>query len=227
MRSRVQIAPSILAADFAHLADHIQAVERGGAGLLHLDVMDGHFVPNLTIGPPLVVSVRKVTALPLDCHLMIADPDAYIRAFAEAGADMISVHQEACNHLDCTLNTIRGLGVSPGVVINPATPVATLSEVLEIVDYVLVMSVNPGFGGQEFIPRTLGKVRQLALERDARGLDFRIEIDGGVTADNVFEVVRAGVDIVVAGSSVFRTQDPAAAVEELLKRAGSATLTQI
>ena len=227
MRLRVDIAPSILSADFAHLADQIRAVERGGATLLHLDVMDGHFVPNITVGPPVVASLRKVTALPLDCHLMITDPDRYIGAFCEAGADMVSVHQEACRHLDRTLTYIRSCGASAGAVLNPATPVETLSEVLEIADYVLLMSVNPGFGAQEFIPRTLEKVRLLARMREQRGLDFRIEIDGGITPDNVLEVVRAGVDIVVAGSTVFHSEDPAAVVELLLKRAGAATLTQI
>jgi ribulose-phosphate 3-epimerase len=227
LRNRVQIAPSILSADFAHLGDQIRAVERGGASLLHLDVMDGHFVPNITIGPPVVASVRKATALPLDCHLMISEPDRYVRAFADAGADMISVHQEACIHLDRTLAHIRSFGAAAGAVINPATPVETLTEVLECVDYVLVMSVNPGFGGQEFIPRVLDKIRRLARLRDERGLEFLIEIDGGVSPANVLDAVKAGVDIVVAGSSVFHSADPAAAVELLLKRAGAATLSQI
>ena len=227
MRQRVQIAPSILSADFARLAEEIRAVERGGAGLLHLDVMDRHFVPNITIGPPVVASLRKITALPLDCHLMISEPDRYIRAFCDAGAEMISVHQEACIHLDRTLGHIRSCGAMAGAVINPATPVETLSEVLEIVDYVLVMSVNPGFGGQELIPRTLEKVRRLARLREERGLEFRIEMDGGLQPSNVLQAVRAGTDIVVAGASVFHSGDPAAAVEMLLKQAGAATLTQI
>jgi ribulose-phosphate 3-epimerase len=223
----VQIAPSILASDFAHLADQVRAVEHGGAEILHVDVMDGHFVPNITVGPPVVACLRKATRLVLDCHLMISDPDQHVGAFCEAGAGMVSVHQEACVHLDRTLNHIRACGAAPGVVINPATPVETLAEVLAIVDYVLVMSVNPGFGGQEFIPRTLDKIRRLAAIRERQGLDFRIEIDGGVELHNVAEVVRAGVDIVVAGTSVFHTPDPARAMEELLKRAGSATLSQI
>ena len=227
MRHQTEIAPSILSADFARLADQIRAAERGGASLIHLDVMDGHFVPNITIGPPVVASVRKATALPLDCHLMIADPDRYIGAFCDAGADMVSVHQEACRHLDRTLSHIRDCGAVPGVVINPATPVGALDEVLDLVDYVLVMSVNPGFGGQKFIPRTLDKVRRLAAVREDRGLDFRIEIDGGITPENVNEVVRAGVDIVVAGNAIFAGDDPAAAVELLLKRAAAATLYQI
>lgn len=227
MPSRVQIAPSILSADFARLADQIRAVERGGASLLHLDVMDGHFVPNITFGPPVVASIRKVTELPLDCHLMIADPDRYIAAFCEAGADMVSVHQEACIHLDRTLSHIRGCGAQAGVVINPATPVSTLNDVLDVVDFVLVMSVNPGFGGQEFIPRTLDKVRRLTRMREENRLDFRIEIDGGIKPSNVLDAVRAGVDIVVAGASVFHSGDPAAGVEALMRHAEAAALTQI
>ena len=225
--SRVQIAPSILSADFAHLAEQIRAVERGGASLLHLDVMDGHFVPNITIGPPVVAAVRKVTSLPLDCHLMISDPDRYIRAFREAGAGMISVHQEACPHLDRTLGYIRDCGAAAGAVINPATPVETLNEVLESVNYVLVMSVNPGFGGQQFIPHSLDKIGRLARMREERGLEFLIEVDGGIGSDNVLEAVQAGADVIVAGSSVFHSADPAAAVELLLKRAETAMLSKI
>ena len=225
--SRVQIAPSILSADFAHLAEQIRAVERGGASLLHLDVMDGHFVPNITIGPPVVAAVRKVTSLPLDCHLMISDPDRYIRAFCEAGAEMISVHQEACLHLDRTLGYIRDCGAAAGAVINPATPVETLNEVLESVNYVLVMSVNPGFGGQQFIPHSLDKIGRLARMREERGLEFLIEVDGGIGSDNVLEAVQAGADVIVAGSSVFHSADPAAAVELLLKRAETAMLSKI
>ena len=225
--SRVQIAPSILSADFAHLAEQIRAVERGGASLLHLDVMDGHFVPNITIGPPVVAAVRKVTSLPLDCHLMISDPDRYIRAFCEAGAEMISVHQEACPHLDRTLGYIRDCGAAAGAVINPATPVETLNEVLECVNCVLVMSVNPGFGGQQFIPHSLDKIGRLARMREQRGLEFLIEIDGGIGPDNVLEAVQAGADVIVAGSSVFHSADPAAAVELLLKRAETAMLSKI
>jgi ribulose-phosphate 3-epimerase len=227
LRNRVQIAPSILSADFAHLADQIRAVERGGASILHLDVMDGHFVPNITIGPPVVASIRKATALPLDCHLMISEPDRYVSMFCEAGADMVSVHQEACVHLHRTLSHIRACGAAAGVVLNPATPVETLSEVLDGLDYVLLMSVNPGFGGQEFIPRTLDKIGRLAQMREARGLDFRIEIDGGVHPDNILEIVRAGAEWIVAGSVIFQDADPAGMVERLLKRAETATLTQI
>src|SRR5690349_22182147 len=178
--------------------------------------MDGHFVPNLTIGPPVVKSLRKVTKLPLDCHLMIENPDDFIPAFADAGANWISVHQEACRHLDRTLHLIKSHDCLAGVVINPATPVDTLSEVLGIVDYVLVMSVNPGFGAQKFIPSTLQKMRRLAEIRRERGLNFRIEVDGGVALDTVGEVVRAGAEILVAGNAVFGSGDPKKNAEELL-----------
>src|ERR1022692_2013860 len=187
-----EILPSILAADFARLGEQIAQVERGGATMLHLDVMDGHFVPNLTIGPPVVASIRKVTRLTLDVHLMIADPDKYAPMFIDAGADQVSVHQEACKHLDGTLREIQRAGARAGVVINPATPVSTLDEVLGLADYVLVMSVNPGFGGQRFIPYALDKVRRLDAIRRERRLAFPIEIDGGVTKENIGEVVRAG-----------------------------------
>ncbi|MBZ5525848.1 MAG: ribulose-phosphate 3-epimerase, partial [Acidobacteriia bacterium] len=190
----VELAPSILSADFAHLADHVQAAVEGGATLLHVDVMDGHFVPNITIGPPVVASLRKVTRLPLDVHLMIEDPDQYISAFIDAGSDWISVHQEACVHLHRTLGHISSQGIRAGVVINPATPVATLDEVLDMVDHVLIMSVNPGFGGQKFIRSSLKKVQQLVRIRDERKLDFRIEIDGGIGPDTIADAVRAGVE---------------------------------
>src|SRR5215470_10185631 len=176
----IELAPSILSADFAHLADAANSAIQGGASLLHVDVMDGHFVPNITIGPPVVASLRKAVDVPLDCHLMIENPDEYIPAFADAGANWISVHQEATRHLDRSLNLIKSHDCHAGVVINPATPVDVLSEVLDIVDYVLVMSVNPGFGAQKFIPATLHKMRQLAEIRHRRGLNFRIEVDGGV-----------------------------------------------
>src|SRR5437660_5627278 len=171
----IELAPSILSANFARLADDAKAALEGGGTVLHLDVMDGHFVPNVTIGPPVVASLRKATNLPLDCHLMIENPDQYIPAFVDAGADWISVHQEACVHLNRTLELIHHHGAKPGVVINPATPVGTLEEVLEMVHHVLVMSVNPGFGGQKFIPSSLEKVRKLALMRTARNANFRIE----------------------------------------------------
>ena len=223
----IELAPSILASDFAHLADQVQAATAGGGSVLHVDVMDGHFVPNITIGPPVVASLRKVTKLPLDCHLMIENADEYIPAFAEAGANWISVHQEACAHLNRSLHLIRSHGARVGVVINPATPVDTLSEVLDIVDYVLVMSVNPGFGGQKFIPAALKKISRLAELRQARKLDFRIEVDGGVGLDTVQEVVRAGAEILVAGSAVFGSSDPAAAAQKLLKAAREATLLRV
>lgn len=195
--------------------------------MLHLDVMDGHFVPNITLGPVVVSAVRKVTDLHLDVHLMIEDPDRYIEAFAEAGANSISVHQEACRHLDRTLNTIRKLGVMAGVVINPATPVSLLEDVLDVMDYVLVMSVNPGFGGQKFIPRSIDKVRRLAAWRRESGLDYKIQIDGGITLQNVGAVAQAGADWVVAGSSIFGTADPGATVHDMQQRARDAVAVRV
>jgi ribulose-phosphate 3-epimerase len=197
-------------------------VERGGATLLHVDVMDGHFVPNISIGVPVVASLRKATRLPLDVHLMIENPEQYIPLFAEAGADMISVHQEATAHLDRALAMIRDHGCKPGAVINPATPVSMLSEVLGSVDHVLVMSVNPGFGGQKFIPGALEKIRQLKLTRERYNLAFRIEVDGGVGPENVADLVRSGAEILVAGTSIFHTPDPAEAVRAMKQMAGGA-----
>ena len=223
----IELAPSILSADFAHLADQIRAAEEGGAALLHLDVMDGHFVPNLTIGPPVVASVRKTTKLPLDCHLMIDNPDQYVQAFADAGADWISVHQEACIHLHRTVESIKHQGLLAGVVINPATPVATLTDILDVVDYVLVMSVNPGFGGQKFIRHSLVKLAQLATMRTQRGLNFRIEVDGGVALDTVTEVVRAGAEVLVAGNAVFGKGNPKEQAQLLIKAATEATWQQV
>ena len=217
----VEILPSILSADFARLGEQVEALESAGCHMLHVDVMDGHFVPNITIGPPVVASLRKITRLTLDVHLMITDPDRYAPLFIEAGADQVLVHQEACPHLDRTLRMIRSEGARAGVVINPATPVAALDEVLEIADYVLIMSVNPGFGGQEFIPYALDKVRRLSARKRERGLRFPIEIDGGITKDNVAEIVRAGVEWVVAGSSIFHGGKPAAAFEEMRRHAHS------
>src|SRR5258705_7869084 len=207
----VQIVPSILAADFANLATEIERVERGGAGMLHVDIMDGHFVPNLTLGPPVVKAIRRVTRLKLDLHLMITDPDKYAPIFIEAGADQISVQQETCPHLDRTLHMIQSEGAKAGVVINPATPVVMIEEVLEVADFVLVMSVNPGFGGQPFIPRTLDKVRRIKRRRQELGISLPIEIDGGITAENVGDAVRAGCDWLVTGTSIFHTPDPGAA----------------
>ena len=223
----IELAPSILSADFARLGDQVRAAADGGAAVVHVDIMDGHFVPNLTIGPPVVKSLRKVTRLPLDCHLMVENPDEFIPAFADSGADWISVHQEAVRHLDRTLHLIKSHGCRAGVVINPATPVDTLSEVLDIVDYVLVMSVNPGFGGQKFISSTLHKMRALADIRRQRGLAFRIEVDGGVALDTIAEVVRAGAEILVAGNAVFGSGDPTRNVEALLQAANEATLQRV
>ena len=223
----IEIAPSILSADFARLADDANEALRGGATLLHVDVMDGHFVPNITIGPPVVASLRKAVGVPLDCHLMIENPDEFIPAFADAGANWVTVHQEACIHLNRTLNLIRSHGMKPGVAINPATPVQTLGEVLDIVDHVLVMSVNPGFGGQKFIPGALEKARKLATMRNAKGVNFRIEMDGGIDMDTIGAAAKAGVELFVAGSHVFGSGDPARRVEELLRAAQDAVLQRV
>ena len=223
----IELAPSILASDFAHLADQVEQATAGGAAVIHVDVMDGHFVPNLTIGPPVVKSLRKATRLPLDCHLMIENPDQFIGDFAEAGADWISVHQEVCRHLNRTLHLIKSHDCRAGVVINPATPVETLSEVFDIVDYILVMSVNPGFGGQKFIPETLGKVRKLADIRSHRGYSYRIEIDGGIALNTVTEVVQAGAEILVAGNAVFGKGDAKKNASALLEAARSASLQRV
>lgn len=223
----VELAPSILSADFAHLADAVHAVVEGGATVLHVDVMDGHFVPNITIGPPVVASLRKVTNLPFDVHLMIENPDQYIPSFVDAGADWISVHQEACVHLHRTLELIRHHNVNVGVVINPATPVQMLENVLDMVDHVLVMSVNPGFGGQKFIPVALEKTKRLVALRAERRLDFRIEMDGGIARDTVTQAVRAGVEILVAGNAVFGHGNPKENAQALLKLAHEATLQRV
>jgi ribulose-phosphate 3-epimerase len=199
----VELLPSILSADFANLARDVAAAERGGGTVIHVDVMDGHFVPNITLGPPVVKSLRKATSLPLDCHLMIENPNDYIPAFAEAGANWIGVHYEACPHLHRTLELIIDHGVQPGVVLNPATRVEVLEEVLPMLHHVLIMSVNPGFGGQQFIPFTLEKIRKLAAIRKQRGLAFRIEVDGGVAHDTIAQVVQAGAELLVAGNAVF------------------------
>lgn len=194
--------------------------------MLHVDVMDGHFVPNFAIGTPVVESIRKITRLKLDVHLMISDPDRYALEFIRAGADHVLVHQEACLHLDRTLRMIRNEGALAGVVLNPATPVSTLSEVFDLVDHVLVMSVNPGFGGQHFIPNALRKIQALAWKRKELGLSFAIEIDGGVALDNAADIVRAGCDWLVAGTSIFHTPDAAAAFRELERTAREATLAR-
>ncbi len=224
---RIEVAPSILAADFACLERQIRAVESGGASRLHVDVMDGHFVPNLTMGVPVVASLRPVTRLPLEVHLMIERPDQFIEPFAAAGADCIYVHQEATPHLDRVLHQIRERGLEAGVAINPATPVMVLSEVLELVAVVLVMSVNPGFGGQQFIPRAIEKVRQLRQMRARYNGSYRIAVDGGVGPDNTAELVRAGANVLIAGSSIFHRPDPAAAVQQMLDRAREALAVQV
>jgi ribulose-phosphate 3-epimerase len=199
----VQLLPSILSADFARLADEVAAAERGGGTVIHVDIMDGHFVPNITIGPPVVKSLRKATRLPLDCHLMIENPDEYIPAFAEAGANWVSVHYEACRHLHRTLQLIEHHGMKPAVVLNPATRVELIRDILPMLHHVLIMSVNPGFGGQEFIPFALDKIRSLVQLRQEMGLAFKIEVDGGVAHDTVAQVVQAGAELLVAGNAVF------------------------
>lgn len=201
--SVVELAFSILSADFAHLADEIASAERGGGTYVHVDVMDGHFVPNINFGPPTVKAIRPVTKLPLDCHLMIENPDQFIPDFAAAGADILCVQVEACRHLNRTLQLIVDHGMQAAVALNPATPLVMLEEVLDMVHHVLVMSVNPGFGGQKFLPRSVERVALLRQQREARGLNFRIEIDGGIALDTVESVVRAGSDMLVAGSAIF------------------------
>ena len=227
MSRTVELAPSILSANFANLAAHAKLALEGGGTLLHVDIMDGHFVPNITIGPPVVASLRK--ALPdtiFDCHLMIENPDQLIPAFAEAGATWISVHQEACVHLDRTLHLIMDHGCKAGVVINPATPVDTLTDVLGLVHHVLVMSVNPGFGGQKFIKNSLQKMEALTWMRGERGLNYRIEVDGGVAMDTIADVVRSGAELLVAGNAVFGHGDAKQNAQQLLNAARGATLAR-
>jgi ribulose-phosphate 3-epimerase len=223
----VEIVPSILSADFARLAEEIGKVEQAGVRMLHVDVMDGHFVPNLTVGPPVVKSIRKATKLTLDVHLMITDPDRFAPIFIEAGADQVLVHQEACPHLDRTLRLIQSEGARAGVVLNPATPVSALDEVLDVADYVLVMSVNPGFGNQQFIPNALKKIRELDRRRKELRLHLPIEIDGGVTLDNIGDVVRAGCDWIVAGSTIYDSADPATTVSRMQQVAREATMVHV
>ena len=227
MTRTIELAPSILSANFAELAAHAKQALEGGGSLLHVDIMDGHFVPNITIGPPVVASLRKtLPEIIFDCHLMIENPDDYIPAFAEAGASWISVHQEACVHLDRTLHHITDHGCKAGVVLNPATPVEMLTDVLDLVHHVLVMSVNPGFGGQKFIRNSLNKIRSLARLREERALDFRIEVDGGVGLDTVEDIVRAGAELLVAGNAVFGRGDAKRNARQLLEAARAATLTR-
>jgi len=213
--SMVDIAPSILSADFARLGEQIAAVERAGASLLHVDVMDGRFVPNITVGLPVVKAISRATRLPIDAHLMIVEPGRYAEQFVAAGAQMVSVHIEADPHLHRTLAAIRAAGAQAGVAINPATSLSTLDEALNFADYVLIMSVNPGFGGQKFIPASLDKVRRLRRMIDERGSRVRIEIDGGIDPDNIADVVGAGAEIIVSGSAIFGAPDPAVALREL------------
>ena len=211
----VEIAPSILSADFARLAEEIQAVERAGASLLHVDVMDGRFVPNITIGLPVVKAISRATRLPLDAHLMIVEPGRYAEEFVAAGAQMVSVHMEADPHAHRTLSAIRAAGAKAGIAINPATSLSAVEEVLKFADYVLLMSVNPGFGGQKFIPESLEKLRRLRSMIDERGLNTRIEIDGGIDRENIAEVAAAGAEIIVSGSAIFSAEDPGVAFREL------------
>jgi len=219
---RIEIAPSILAADFSRLGEEVRKVEEGGAGVLHVDVMDGRFVPNISIGIPVVECLRKATRIPLDTHLMIVEPEKYIAEFIRAGSNRVLIHQEATVHLDRAVAMIREHGAEAGVVINPATPVAMLSEVLDKVDTVLVMSVNPGFGGQKFIPNALEKIRQVNQWRARYNGQFRIQVDGGVDLDNAAELAQAGVNTFVAGTSIFHTPDPAAATRQMHKLATEA-----
>lgn len=220
MAQPMLIAPSILSADFARLADEVAAVERAGADLLHVDVMDGHFVPNLTVGPPIVEALKKVTKLPLDVHLMITNADAFIQEFAEAGADYLTVHVEACPHLHRTIQSIKERGVKAGVTLNPATPIASLQEILPDVDLVLIMSVNPGFGGQKFIPSALNKVAAARAMLDRIHSRALLEVDGGIKAENAAQVVAAGATVLVAGSAIFSQRDYAGTIAAL-RAAGS------
>jgi len=218
----VVLLPSILSSDFAHLADDVAAAERGGGTVIHVDVMDGHFVPNITLGPPVVKSLRKATNLPLDCHLMIDNPNEYIPAFADAGANWVSVHYEACPHLHRTIELILNHGMKPGVVLNPATRVDLILDILPMLHHVLIMSVNPGFGGQRFIPFSLDKIRRIAEIRQELGLQFRIEVDGGVAHDTIAQVVQAGAELLVAGNAVFGFGNAEQNARELLAAARSA-----
>ncbi len=211
----IEIAPSILSADFSRLGEQIRTVERAGASLLHVDVMDGRFVPNITVGLPVVKAISRATQLPIDAHLMIVEPARYVESFVEAGAQMVSIHIEADPHAHRTLTAIRAAGAQAGIAINPATSLSVLEEAIKFVDFVLVMSVNPGFGGQEFISSSLDKVRRLRKMLDERGSKARIEIDGGIDQDNVAEVAGAGAEIIVSGSAIFGAPDPAVALREL------------
>ncbi len=214
-KSTVRIAPSILSADFARLADEVAKVEAGGADWLHVDVMDGHFVPNLTVGPPIVEALRKVTRLPLDVHLMITNADAYIREFADAGADYLTVHVEACPHLHRTVQSIKERGVKAGVTLNPATPLSSVEAILPDADLLLIMSVNPGFGGQSFIPSSLQKIAQARTMIDRLRSRALLEVDGGVKVENAAQIVGAGADILVSGSAIFSSKDYGATIKAM------------
>jgi len=211
----IEIAPSILSADFTRLGEEISTVQKAGASILHVDVMDGRFVPNITVGLPVVKALSRATSLPIDAHLMIVEPGQYAQQFAKAGARMVSIHIEADPNAHRTLSSIRAEGALAGIVINPATPLSAIDEAIKFADYTLVMSVNPGFGGQEFIPESLDKIRRLRKMIDERGLRTRIEIDGGINADNIAEVTGAGAEIIVAGSAIFGAPDPAVALREM------------
>ncbi|MEO2075002.1 MAG: ribulose-phosphate 3-epimerase [Bacillus sp. (in: firmicutes)] len=211
----VKIAPSILSADFSKLGEEVKAVDQGGADYIHIDVMDGHFVPNITIGPLIVEAVRPVTKLPLDVHLMIENPDQYIEAFAKAGADYITVHVEACRHLHRTIQSIKSFGIKAGVVLNPATPVETIQHIIGDIDMVLLMSVNPGFGGQKFIPEVLPKIRKVKELAEQKGAEIEIEIDGGVNPETAKDCIEAGATVLVAGSAVYNQPDYAQAISML------------
>jgi len=223
----MKLAPSILSADFGRLAEEVRAVEAAGADLIHVDVMDGHFVPNLTIGPTVVEAVRRVTRLPLDVHLMIEEPQRYIPDFVRAGADWVSVHVEACPHLHRVVQMIREQGARAGVVLNPATPLSALDAILDAVDFVLLMSVNPGFGGQAFIPSVLPKIAALRQRLDQEGLDVALEVDGGIKVDNAEAVARAGADILVAGSAVFGSPDYGATLRALREAAQAGAAARV
>jgi ribulose-phosphate 3-epimerase len=211
----VKIAPSILSADFSRLGEEITAVEKGGADYIHIDVMDGHFVPNITIGPLIVEAIRPITKLPLDVHLMIENPDQYIEAFAKAGADYITVHVEACMHLHRTIQNIKSYGIKAGVVLNPATPVESIQHIIRDIDMVLLMSVNPGFGGQKFIPEVLPKIRKVKAMAEEKGMDLEIEIDGGVNSETAKLCMEAGANVLVAGSAIYNEEDYAKAISLL------------
>ncbi|MFJ7728983.1 ribulose-phosphate 3-epimerase [Neobacillus sp. NPDC097160] len=211
----VKIAPSILSADFSKLGEEILDVEKGGADYIHIDVMDGHFVPNITIGPLIVEAIRPITKLPLDVHLMIENPDQYIEAFAKAGADYITVHVEACRHLHRTIQNIKSFGIKAGVVLNPATPVETIQHVIGDIDMVLLMSVNPGFGGQTFIPEVLPKIRKVKEMAEQKGINLEIEIDGGVNPETARQCMEAGANVLVAGSAIYNQPDYAKAISQI------------